>query len=136
MVMPSAIGSVKGTPISTTSASLPTWVRCSRNFSRLGNPAVTKATMAVPPRALRMASLIFSLGLMNFWSVASTVRSNVGMSLSPRPESPMRIFLPGFCLAQRFAPANACADSMAGRMPSLRQHSVSASSDSSSVAAS
>src|SRR6185436_15290971 len=65
-----------------------------------------------------------------------TVRCNVGMSLSPRPESPMRTFLPGFCFAQRLAPAKACADSMAGRMPSSRQHSVSAASESASVAAS
>ena len=36
MVMPSAIGSVNGTPISTTSAAAPICVSCSRNFSRLG----------------------------------------------------------------------------------------------------
>ena len=53
--------------------------------------------MAVPPRRLanggadlfagrHVASLLF----------ASTVRCNVGMSLSPRPERPMSTFLPGF----------------------------------------
>src|SRR5690349_19313151 len=65
MVMPSAMGSENGTPISTTSAALPIWVRCSRNFARLGYPAVMKATMAVLPGAAEMAALILSLGFMD-----------------------------------------------------------------------
>ena len=40
MVTPSAIGSVNGTPISTTSAAAAIARRCSRNFSRRGKPAV------------------------------------------------------------------------------------------------
>ena len=59
-------------------------------------------------------------------SAARIVRCRVGMSLSPRPESPMRIRLPGLPCAQLRAPAKACADSSAGRMPSARQHSPSA----------
>ena len=47
--------------------------------------------------------------------------ARIGMSLSPRPESPISTRVPGFFAAQRFAPASACELSSAGRMPSVAQ---------------
>ncbi len=41
--------------------------------------------------------------------LASKVRSNVGISLSPRPDRQITIRAPGFAAAQRFAPASAWA---------------------------
>ena len=56
----------------------------------------------------------------------SNVRCRVGMSLSPRPDRPIRMHLPEFAFAWRRAPASACADSIAGKIPSAAQHSASA----------
>src|SRR5690606_39198585 len=61
------------------------------------------------------------------------VRCSVGMSLSPRPERPTSTVAPGCARARRFAPASACDDSNARRMPSAAQHSATAASASSSL---
>ena len=57
----------------------------------------------------------------------------VPMSLSPRPERLTRIVAPGISFASRMVPAIACADSMAGMMPSVRASSANASIASASV---
>ena len=55
------------------------------------------------------------------------------MSLSPRPERFTRIVAPGISFARRRVPATACADSIAGMMPSVRASSENASIASASV---
>ena len=62
--MPSAIGSLNGTPISTTSAAEAIARRLARNPAWSGNPAVMKPTTAGRPSvaAARIAALIVSRG--------------------------------------------------------------------------
>ena len=126
MVTPSAIGSVNGTPISTTSAAAASARRCSRKLlarREAGGQIGDQRRLAAARRRARIARADALARTHGALLPASSVCCSVDMSLSPRPERHTRMrALADARRAQRSAPASACALSSAGRMPS---HSLS-----------
>ena len=96
MVEPSAIGSLERNPDLDHIACRSHGGEVFAELRRLGNPAVRNPTSAGCPRftAASMAWEIVSRGVMRVTFAAACAAGSL-MSLSPRPEQPMRMRAPG-----------------------------------------